>query len=79
MRYLLLLSLILIGCESADYYGVKIGDMVTINKGFYKGCTGMITRYKPNDTLPDQINLKDVTCQNVTINFLETDAKNLLK
>lgn len=79
MRYLIFLSLILVGCESADHYGVKIGDMVTLNSGFYRGCTGIITDYSEYDSMDDQISLTNVVCKNVTMNYLRTAAKNLEK
>lgn len=78
MRYLMLCLMFLTACESADHYSVKIGDTVTLQSGFYKGCMGQITNYDHYDAIADQITLMNVTCNNVTMNYLRTDARYLL-
>lgn len=81
MRYVVLLSLVfLTGCfESADTYGVRVGDFVTVEKGFYTGCMGTITDYDDWNSSDDDITIKDVVCKNVTINFIRIKANNLKK
>lgn len=79
MRYLLFALVFLVGCESADTYGVRIGDIVTVEKGFYAGCMGTITNYDDWQTSDDEVTLRDITCAKVTMNYLRTKAYNLHK
>lgn len=43
MKYLLLFSMCLVGCaENKKEPELHYGDKVTIKKGFFKGCTGIV-------------------------------------
>lgn len=81
MKYILILLLLtLASCESPDHYGVAVGDVVTLQSGFFKGCMGTITEYRHFDDFDDDIiDLQDVTCKNATIHKLSTAAKSLKK
>lgn len=48
MKYILLLSLVLVGCtkEAEPMYHYK--DEVSVISGFYKGCWGEVNYFNPN-------------------------------
>ncbi len=83
MKYLILLSLVfLAGCnnsDSAESLGIRIGETITIQRGFYKGCTGVATGYSDYNQIDDTVTLNNVTCNGVTMNYLITEAKNVKK
>lgn len=82
MKYLILVTLFLTGCgnyDSAESLGIRIGEIVTIQRGFYKGCMGVATGYTDYNSIDDSLTLNDVTCGNVTMRYLITEAKNVKK
>lgn len=74
---ILLILVLLSGCESADSYNFHVGDKVTISKGFYKGCIGYVTEYDDNLLDPDKVTIREVTCKNVTMSYLIIEASDL--
>jgi len=80
MKYLILLSVMfLAGCDNAEHYGIVIGDIVTVKKGFYKGCIGVVTDYSHYDMSDDRATIREVTCRNVTSSFIIIRASEIGK
>lgn len=83
MKYLAIIAtLLLVGCgnyDSAESLGIHIGKTYTVQHGFYKGCTGIATDYSDYNSIDDTVRLDNVTCNNTTMNFIRTEAKNLRK
>jgi len=65
--------------DSAESLGISIGQIYHVKTGFYKGCSGVATQYLDMDYNNDTVTLYDVTCPNVTVNYITTEAKNLRK
>lgn len=63
--------------DTAESLGISIGQIYSVKTGFYKGCSGVATQYSDMDYNPDTVTLYDVTCPNVTVNYITTEARNL--
>lgn len=88
MRTIILIMIMaLVGCirgpgyntDSAESLGIYLGHFYTVKSGFYKDCVGMAISYSDMTYNDDTVMLKEVTCPNVTANFISTEAKNLKK
>lgn len=74
------LTLLLTGCDdSAETYGIVIGQELTVYKGFYKGCSGIVTDYSDYTSIDDMITLDDVQCIGVKLRYIRVEAKNTVK
>lgn len=74
---ILIILVLLSGCESADSYNFHVGDMVTVKKGFYKDCIGYVTAYDDNLLDPDEVTIREISCKNVTMTYLIIEASDL--
>ena len=81
MKYLVILIILLLtGClfdDSAESYGIVIGQELYVDKGFYKGCTGIVTSYDDYRSIDDMVTLDDVQCIDVKTRNIRVEAKNL--
>lgn len=91
MRFLIfivLLALLVLVCgctpcnsDNAESLGLRAGTEVTIQKGFYKGCTGVLTKYDDYCSMSDTVDLAAVSCQEgkITMNTLTVKATEIRK
>jgi ribosomal protein L24 len=82
MRYVVVLFvLFLVGCGNGDAesFGITIGEQVYVDRGFYKGCRGMVTDYSDYNSIDDMVTIQEARCETVTVSNFRTEAKNIRK
>lgn len=83
MKYIILLSLLLVGCnnDTAKSLDIKAGDKVLVMKGFYEGCTGILTEYLDNFLISDSVILQKFECirksTTITKNWVEISVNDI--